>query len=149
VLFFAAAGVTYLVLHKTRGTGSSAAGSGGPAGSSAPSVPASSSTLPAPPSPPPPGVLAATVRAYYSAINHHRYARAWRLGGRNTGETYHAYISGFAGTAHDTVTIQSVSGDVVTGQLVAQQTNGTVKTYQGSYTVEGGVITQFNVQQVS
>jgi len=157
VLFFAAAGVTYLVLHKTRGTGSSAAGSGGPAGSSAPSVPASSaptarassSTLPAPPSPPPPGVLAATVRAYYSAINHHRYARAWRLGGRNTGETYHAYISGFAGTAHDTVTIQSVSGDVVTGQLVAQQTNGTVKTYQGSYTVAGGVITQFSVQQVS
>jgi serine/threonine protein kinase len=147
----------YLVLHKTRGTGPGAAGSGAPAGSSAPGVPASSgptapassSTLPAPPSPPPPGVLAATVRAYYSAINHHRYARAWRLGGRNTGETYHAYISGFAGTAHDTVTIQSVSGDVVTGHLVAQQTNGTVKTYQGSYTVEGGVITQFSVQQVS
>ena len=149
VLFFAAAGVTYLVLHKTRGTGPGAAGSGAPAGSSAPGVPASSSTLPAPPSPPPPGVLAATVRAYYSAINHHRYARAWRLGGRNTGETYHAYISGFAGTAHDTATIQSVSGDVVTAQLVAQQTNGTVKTYQGSYTVEGGVITQFSVQQVS
>jgi serine/threonine-protein kinase len=148
VLFFAAAGVTYLVLHNTHGTGS-AAGSGAAAGSSAPSVPASSaptardssSTVPAPPSPPPPGVLAATVRAYYAAINHHRYARAWRLGGRNTGQTYHAFVSGFAGTAHDTVTIQSVSGDVVTAQLVAQQTNGTVKTYQGSYTVEGGVIT--------
>jgi tRNA A-37 threonylcarbamoyl transferase component Bud32 len=154
VLFFAAAGVTYLVLHKTRGTGQAAAGSGAPAGSSAPgapasSAPASSSTVPAPPSPPPPGVLSATVLSYYAAINHHRYARAWRLGGRNTGETYHAYISGFAGTAHDAVTIQSVSGDVVTGQLVAQQTNGTVKTYQGSYTVEGGVITQFNVHQVS
>jgi serine/threonine protein kinase len=154
VLFVAAAGVTYLVLHKTRGT-NSAAGSGGPAGLSAPSVPpgssapASSSALPAPPSPPPPSVLAATVRAYYAAINHHHYARAWRLGGRNTGETYHAYISGFAGTAHDAVTIQSVSGDVVTGQLDAQQTNGTVKTYQGSYTVEGGVITRFNVRQVS
>jgi hypothetical protein len=147
VLFLAAGGVTYLVLHKTHGTGSGATGSGAPAGSSAPSVPAS--TLPAPPSPPPPGVLAATVRAYYSAINRHRYARAWRLGGRNTGETYRAYISGFAGTAHDTVTIQSVSGDVVTGQLAAQQTDGTVKTYRGSYTVEGGVITQFNVQQLS
>jgi hypothetical protein len=154
VLFFAAAGVTYLVLHKTRGTGPDAAGSGAAAGSSAPSVPASSApTAPAsssgvPPSPPPPGVLAATVRAYYAAINHHRYARAWRLGGRNTGQPYHAFVSGFAGTAHDTVTIQSVSGDVVTAQLAAQQTNGTVKTYQGSYTVEGGVITQFNVQQV-
>ena len=157
VLFFAAAGVTYLVLHKTRGNGPGAVGSGAPAGSSAPSAPASSaptapassSATPAPPSPPAPGVLAATVRSYYAAINHRRYARAWRLGGRNTGETYHAYISGFAGTAHDTVTIQSVSGDVVTAQLVAQQTNGTVKTYQGSYTVEGGVITQFSVQQVS
>ena len=148
VLFIAAAGVTYVVLHKTHGTGS-AAGSGAAAGSSALSVPASSSTVPAPPSPPPPGVLTATVRAYYAAINHHRYARAWRLGGRNTGQTYHAFVSGFAGTAHDTVTIQSVSGDVVTAQLAAQQTDGTVKTYRGSYTVAGGVITQFNVQQLS
>jgi hypothetical protein len=79
----------------------------------------------------------------------HRYARAWRLGGRNTGHTYHAFVSGFAGTAHDTVTIQSVSGDVVTAQLAAQQTDGTVKTYRGSYTVKGGVIAQFNVQQLS
>ena len=156
VLLVAAAGGTYLVLHKTRGTGS-ATGSGAQAGSSAPSAPASpaptapasSSTLPAPPSPPPPGVLSATVLAYYAAINHHHYARAWRLGGRNTGETYHAYVSGFAGTAHDAVIIQSVSGDVVTGQVSAQQTNGTVKTYQGSYTVEGGVITRFNVRQIS
>jgi tRNA A-37 threonylcarbamoyl transferase component Bud32 len=156
VLFLAAAGVTYFVLHKTRGTGS-ATGSGAAAGSSAPSAPASpapsspasSSGVPAPPSPPPPGVLAATVRSYYAAINHHRYARAWRLGGRNTGQTYQAFVSGFAGTAHDTVTIQSVSGDVVTAQLAAQQTDGTVKTYRGSYTVEGGVITQFNVRQIS
>jgi hypothetical protein len=94
-------------------------------------------------------VLAATVRAYYAAINHHRYARAWRLGGRNTGQTYHAFVSGFAGTAHDTVTIQSVSGDVVAAQLAAQQTDGTVKTYRGSYTIAGGVITHFNVEQVS
>src|SRR5215831_15086712 len=41
VLFFAAAGVTYLVLHKTHGTGPDAAGSGAAAGSSAPSTPAS------------------------------------------------------------------------------------------------------------
>jgi tRNA A-37 threonylcarbamoyl transferase component Bud32 len=154
VLFIAAAGVTYVVLHKTHGTGSAAgpgAGSSAPSfpASSAPTAPASSSTVPAPPSPPPPGVLAATVRAYYAAINHHRYARAWRLGGRNTGQTYHAFVSGFAGTAHDTVTIQSVSGDVVAAQLAAQQTDGTVKTYRGSYTVAGGVITQFNVEQVS
>ena len=150
VLFIAAAGVTYVVLHKTHGTGSGAAVRlVRPRLPGQPSAPASSSTVPAPPSPPPPGVLTATVRAYYAAINHHRYARAWRLGGRNTGQTYHAFVSGFAGTAHDTVTIQSVSGDVVTAQLAAQQTDGTVKTYRGSYTVAGGVITQFNVEQVS
>jgi len=152
VLFFAAAGVAYVVLHKTGGTGPGGA-TGPPAASapasSAPSAPASSGAAPASPSPPPPGVLAATVRAYYTAINNHRYARAWRLGGRNTGETYRAFVSGFATTAHDTVTIQSVSGDVVTAQLVAEQTDGTVKTYQGTYTVEGGVITQFSVRQVS
>jgi tRNA A-37 threonylcarbamoyl transferase component Bud32 len=149
VLFAAAGGVTYFVLHKTGGTGLGAAG-----GPSAPSVPVSSaptgsSATPTPPSPPPPGVLAATVRAYYAAINNHRYARAWRLGGRNTGETYRAFVTGFSTTAHDTVTIQSVSGDVVTARLVAEQTDGTVKTYQGSYTVEGGVITQFRVRQIS
>jgi len=152
VLFAAAGGVTYFVLHQTGGPGPGAAG--GPSApsvpaSSAPTAPAGSSASPAPPSPAPPGGLAATVRAYYAAINHHRYARAWRLGGRNIGETYRAFVTGFSTTAHDTVTIQSVSGDVVTAQLAAQQTNGTVKTYQGSYTVEGGVITQFNVRQVS
>jgi tRNA A-37 threonylcarbamoyl transferase component Bud32 len=152
VLFAAAGGVTYFVLHKTGGPGPGAAGGASapsvPA-SSAPTAPAGSSASPTPPSPPPPAALAATVRAYYAAINNHRYARAWRLGGRNIGETYRAFVTGFSTTAHDTVTIQSVSGDVVTARLVAEQTDGTVKTYQGSYTVEGGVITQFRVQQVS
>jgi hypothetical protein len=40
-----------------------------------------------------------------------------------------------------------VSGHVVTAQVTAEQTNGTVKTYHGTYTVTGGVITRFNVQQ--
>ena len=151
VLFFGAVGVAYLVLHRTGGTGPSAAAPAATAGSSAaatPSTPDGSGTPTATAVAPTPGAVA-TVRAYYAAINNHRYARAWRLGGRNTGETYRAFVAGFSTTAHDTVTIQSVSGDVVTARLVAEQTDGTVKTYQGSYTVEGGVITQFRVQQVS
>jgi serine/threonine-protein kinase len=153
VLFFAAAGVTYLVLHRAGGTSPSAAGppapgSAAPGTATSPSAQASPGTT-TPAAPPPPGVLAATVRAYYSAINHQRYARAWRLGGRNTGSTYQNFVSGFATTAHDGVTIQSVSGDVVTAQVVAEQTDGTVKTYQGTYTVNNGVITQFNVHQIS
>jgi hypothetical protein len=42
----------------------------------------------------------------------------------------------------------SVSGNVVTARLAAQQTDGTVRTYQGTYTVRNGAIVDFNVRQV-
>jgi eukaryotic-like serine/threonine-protein kinase len=87
------------------------------------------------------------VRAYVVAINGHDYARAWSLGGRNTGQSYSNFVSGFSSTARDTLTIVSVSGDVVTARLTAQQTDGTVDTYQGTYTVHRGVIIGFNVVQ--
>lgn len=115
-------------------------------------LPATESAAPtAPPTgpPPAPGGPAATVRAYYAAITAQDYARAWQLGGQNLGASYAEYVAGFSGTATDTVTISSVTGDVVTARLAATQTDGTVKTYQGSYTVTGGVITQFSVQRVS
>lgn len=91
---------------------------------------------------------AATVRAYIAAINEHNYAQAWRLGGRNTGGSYSGFASGFSGTAKDTLTIVSVWGEVVTARLSAQQTDGTVSTYQGTYTVHHGVIIGFDVVQV-
>ncbi len=91
---------------------------------------------------------AATVRAYVAAINGHDYARAWRLGGRNTGRSYPSFVSGFSTTVRDTLTIVSVSGDVVTARLTAQQTDGTVDTYRGTYTVDSGVIIGFEVLQV-
>jgi transcriptional regulator with XRE-family HTH domain len=91
---------------------------------------------------------AATVRAYVTAINRHHFARAWRMGGRNAGGSYPTFVSGFNGTARDTLTIVSVSGDVVTARLSALQTDGTVNTYQGTYTVHHGVIIGFDVVQV-
>jgi serine/threonine protein kinase len=90
---------------------------------------------------------ARTVREYFAAINHHRYLAAWRLSG--TSESFATFRAGFAGTAYDTVTILSTSGNVVTARLVATQNNGTVKTYQGTYTVTGGVISATDVQRVS
>jgi Helix-turn-helix domain len=90
----------------------------------------------------------ATVRAYVAAINGHHYARAWRLGGRNAGGSYASFVSGFGTTARDTLTVVAVSGDVVTAQLTAQQTDGTITAYQGTYTVHHGVITGFDVLQV-
>lgn len=91
---------------------------------------------------------AATVNEYFTALNNHDYVKAWELGGRNTGSSYIDYVNGFSATARNTVTIVSVSGNVVTARLTAPQTDGTVKTFQGTYTVNDGVITQFNVQQV-
>lgn len=91
----------------------------------------------------------ATVRAYVAAINGRHYARAWHLGGRNAGGSYASFVSGFSGTTKDTLTIVSVSGDVVTARLNAQQSDGTIDTYQGTYTVHHGVITGFDVVQVS
>jgi transcriptional regulator with XRE-family HTH domain len=91
---------------------------------------------------------AATVRAYVAAINGHHYARAWSLGGRNTGRSYSRFVSGFSTTARDTLTVVSVAGDVVTARITAHETDGTVNTYQGTYTVDRGVIVGFDVLQV-
>ena len=90
-----------------------------------------------------------TVRAYVTAINGRHYTRAWRLGGRNVSGSYRSFVSGFAGTARDTLTILSVSGHVVTARLGARQTDGTVDTYQGTYTVHHGVIIGADVVQLS
>jgi serine/threonine protein kinase len=89
---------------------------------------------------------AATVRAYFKAINHHRFAEAWRLAG-SPGQL-RTFTAGFTGTAHDAVTILSVKGKVVSVNLRALQTNHTVKTYAGSYTVSNGMITAASVQRV-
>ncbi len=89
---------------------------------------------------------AATVTAYIAAINAHDYRKAWNLGGKNTGQTYNAFANGFGATAKDSLTIVSVTGDVVTIQLAATQTDGSVNDYQGSYTVVSGVITKSDIQ---
>jgi len=91
---------------------------------------------------------AATVGAYVAAINGHDYALAWWLGGRNTGMSYPSFVSGFSTTVRDSLTIMSVSGDVVTARLTAQQIDGSVDTYEGTYTVDDGVIIGFHVRQV-
>src|ERR1022692_3234323 len=88
---------------------------------------------------------AATVKAYIAAINGHHYRQAWRLGGRNGPSPYPEFVRGFATTAKDTLTVVSVNGDVVTARLSALQTNGSVQAFQGTYTVEHGVITRFSV----
>jgi serine/threonine-protein kinase len=134
VVIVAVAAGAFALLHG--GNQGSGAASGSAGGSSARS--ARSTALAGP---------AATVRAYFTAISRHEYARAWRLGGRNATSSYPAFVQGFDGTAKDTAAVLSVAGDVVTARITALQTDGTVKTYQGTYTVRSGVIVTFNVRQ--
>jgi hypothetical protein len=90
---------------------------------------------------------AMTVREYFAAINHHRYLEAWRLSGAR--EPFLKFQAGYAGTLHDAVTILAVNGDTVTARLAAMQTNGTLKTYKGTYTVSNGIITATDVIRTS
>ena len=87
------------------------------------------------------------VREYFADINQHRYAAAWKLSGQR--DSLSKFEHGFAGTKKDYVTIVKTNGDVVTAELKALQTDGSVKVYKGTYTVINGVITNPHVHQVS
>ncbi len=109
------------------------------------------SPAPSPSSSRPARVLtpAGVVRAYFTAINQHRYHRAWRLGGHVSSATYEEFAQGLGTTDRDTVIVLNVNQGTVTARVVAVQTDGSVKTYQGTYVVDGGVITQASVSQIS
>ncbi|MEY9904968.1 hypothetical protein ABIA35_001184 [Catenulispora sp. MAP12-49] len=90
---------------------------------------------------------ASVVSAFYAAINAQDYATAWKLGGDNLGSSYSAFASGFAGTAHDSLTITGVQGNTVNVHLEALQTDGSTKVYDGFYLVGNGQITEGRLTQ--
>jgi eukaryotic-like serine/threonine-protein kinase len=103
------------------------------------------------PSPSPSATTAATdpqqvVQAYYAAINAHDYMRAWELGGKNLGASYSSFASGFSNTASDSITTTSVSGDTVSIQLDATQTDGSHRYFTITYTVQNGEIVSASAQ---
>jgi serine/threonine-protein kinase len=148
ILVLGLAGALYAVL-RSHGTSTPSSSTS----STSTSPPAARTSSPpvttSPPAPPVAAGPASTVQAYIAAINAHDYQKAWNLGGDNTGQSYSQFVQGFNGTAKDTLTIQSVSGNVVTAQLQALQSDGTVKNYEGTYTVTNGVITTFHITQTS
>lgn len=92
---------------------------------------------------------AAVVKAFYRAINNHNYGRAWQLNhAAHSISSYAAFTQGYTGTAHVTVTITGVSGDVVSIQIASLHTDGTTMYYQGSYTVRSGAIVTASVRKV-
>jgi serine/threonine protein kinase len=90
---------------------------------------------------------AKVVREFFTDINLGRYFRAWELTTKTT--PYATFAAGYAGTEHDALTIESVSGNVVTARLAAEQDDGTIKLYEGTYTVTNGVISSADVRQLS
>jgi hypothetical protein len=90
-----------------------------------------------------PAVLSprATVEAYIAAINAHHWRQVWNLGGKNFSPTYNKMIAGYRSTAHDDLSNVRVHGNIVTVRLKARHTDGSVRTFRISYTVQDGVIT--------
>ncbi|MFH8593664.1 hypothetical protein [Streptomyces rimosus] len=83
---------------------------------------------------------ASVVEDYYAAVNARDFRRAWDLGGKHLGGSYDAFVAGFADTAHDSVHVTGVRGDTVSVALDAEQRDGSVRSFAGTYTVRDGVI---------
>jgi hypothetical protein len=91
----------------------------------------------------------AVVDQFYQDITDRNYAGAWALGGDNIGGTdYNAWVAGYDTTASITLSNWSEwgSGQVQT-TLSAVQSDGSVRTYTGTYTVSGGVIASADITQ--
>ncbi len=138
------AGIGAVVLY-LRSHGSADAGPTTPVTASGSASPTSqSSSAPVPRGP------VSVVTAYYDAVNNHQYATAYRLNEpAQRIESFATFKQGFTGTQHDDFTITNVSGDQVSFDLSASQTDGTVKTYAGTYIVRNGKIVDANVRQTS
>jgi serine/threonine protein kinase len=106
---------------------------------------------PTPPAASSPAALGprAVVKAYFAAINAHKWRRVWNLGGKNFHQSYNQMVAGYHTTAHDALTVIHVHGNVVTVRLRARHTNGTVRVYRISYTVQGGIITGARTKQLA
>jgi hypothetical protein len=91
----------------------------------------------------------AVVSEYYGDIESGDYADAYALlsSGSVTGQTYQQFVNGFACTSYDNLSELGTAGDTVTISLDATQCDGTVNQYQGTYTVQNGLITGADVTQ--
>ncbi|ACU73444.1 hypothetical protein Caci_4582 [Catenulispora acidiphila DSM 44928] len=112
-----------------------------------PPAPAATATSPAATPAPTAQDPEAVVSAFYAAINAQDYATAWKLGGSNLGSSYSDFAAGFAGTAHDSLTITGVQGNTVDVHLEALQSDGSTKVYDGFYIVSNGAITEGRLSQ--
>jgi hypothetical protein len=94
----------------------------------------------------------AVVNQYYQDITDRNYSAAWALGGSNLsgGVGYDAWVAGYGTTTSITLYSQSDWGSgKVTSYLSAVQSDGSTRTYYGTYYVSNGVIISANIAQTS
>jgi len=95
----------------------------------------------------------AVVNQFYQDITDHNYSAAWALGGDNisNGASYSTWVAGYANTTASIalVTASDFGSDQVWAKVIATQLDGSVKTYEGTYTVQNGVIVAADIVQTS
>lgn len=111
--------------------------------------------------PPGPGALeaAAVVREYYAAINARQYPRAYALwgdGGRASGQSGEQFAGGFGDTTRVTVStgepgrVEGAAGSryvTIPVAVEAVQADGSVRHYDGSYTLRRAVVDGASAEQ--
>ncbi|MGD0924348.1 MAG: hypothetical protein ABR926_04060 [Streptosporangiaceae bacterium] len=109
----------------------------------------SAQQAPAGDAPQPLANAAAVVTEYYQDLSNGDYAEAWTLGGVNiAGTDYNTWVAGYATTTSFTLNAESQSNSTTVGaSITATQSDGGSTSYQGTYTVEGGVITSADITQ--
>jgi hypothetical protein len=92
------------------------------------------------------------VQQYYDYINAKDFSSAWAMGGRYIGGSdYNAWVAGYSTTSYVALSTWDYypGYNAVGVTITATQTDGSVRTYEGSYTVNGGDITSASITQVS
>ncbi|HEY1702832.1 MAG TPA: hypothetical protein VGG75_24260 [Trebonia sp.] len=93
----------------------------------------------------------AVVTQFYADISDGDYQDAWDLGGDNiAGTTYAQWVAGYSTTASISLgTVSSFGPGQLQAEIIADQDDGTVNAYEGTYTVENGVIVSADITQTS
>ena len=93
----------------------------------------------------------AIVSQFYQDLTNHDYWDAWQLGGDNIGGSdYNGWVAGYATTASIDITSYGTWNDgTVWADISATQTDGSIRTYSGTYTVANSVIVSANITQTS
>jgi hypothetical protein len=113
-------------------------------------APPAAPTQPAPPAAAPYVDPVKVVQDFYDALARGDYPTAWELGGKNIGGSdYNAWVAGYATTEGVYGTASDLGGGVVRVTFSAVQSDGSIKTFAGTYTVSGGAIVAADITQTS